>query len=83
MSKTPSEFVDDVLAALSPEALRKAAADPGDAVSMACIIVDRVVGQLDTMRDMVVVLEMIKFKRMIGDLPEQWWPKPNIQKGTT
>ncbi len=85
MSKTPTEFLDNVLALISTDSLRQAAEEapdaPGANLSLASMLITRVLSELSGKAEAIGCLEMIKFKMQIENLPEQWWPKPDIQKG--
>ena len=85
MSKTPSEFLDRVLALVNDDtlpAIAKAAEGRSNAnVSLATMLIERVVRELDGQCEAVGCLETVKFKMQIENLPERWWPKPDIQKG--
>ncbi len=85
MSKTPSEFLDNVLAIIGDDDMRKLvegiAGEEDATFAVASMIVDRVVRELHDKAESIACLEMVKFKILIRDLPERWWPKPDIQKG--
>ncbi len=85
MTKEPSEFLDNVLAMIGNDDLRQLvegiAGEEDATFAVASMIVDRVVRELDGKADAVACLEMVKFKILIRDLPERWWPKTDIQKG--
>ena len=85
MSKTPSEFLDNVLAIIGDDDMRKLvkgiAGEEDATFAVASMIVERVVRELDGKAESIACLEMVKFKILIGDLPERMWPKTDIQKG--
>ena len=85
MSRTPSEFLETVRAFINHGSLQKIAkaaeGQPHASSSIASMIIEHAVRELDGMGESVGCLEMVKFKILIGDLPEQWWPKPDVQKG--
>ena len=85
MTKEPSEFLDNVLAKIGNDAMRKLvegiAGEEDATFAVASMIVERVVRELDGKAESIACLEMVKFKMQIENVPEQWWPKPDIQKG--
>jgi len=85
VSKTPSEFLDNVLAIIGDDDMRKLvkgiAGEEDATFAVASMIVERVVRELDGKAESIACLEMVKFKILIGDLPERWWPKTDVQKG--
>ena len=78
---TPSEYMGKVEDAV--ERLRSIADEPetDDLAGFACAVVDAITGELEDSFMAAAVLDQVKFKHLVSDLPEDFWPKPDIQKG--
>ncbi len=81
MSKTPDEFLANVFAKLDSMRDMESLTGRRANIALASMMIERIARELDGKAEAVACLETVKFKIMIGDLPEQWWPKPDVQKG--